>query len=108
MIIVYDTDSVGPYNEIVADMMENCGDPEEWKVWEEEYVSGSGDWAVGGEMDVQRFSTKQLAHDEFLKRMIVYEFLKFLDEVGDIECAVLATSLSRTKRPVLIKWIFRS
>lgn len=96
-------ETVDLYDNMVADMK---AENDDWAEWEKEYVSGTGDWAVGGEIDIKRFARKQDAYAEFLERMINYKFLDFFKDVGKFALEELCENLDQKNHVVLLKWVF--
>ena len=67
MSITYDTDTVGSWAEMKSYMDEPI---------DKDYVSGSGTWAIAGEMSTERFRTKPQAYGTFLARLLEHDQLE--------------------------------
>lgn len=67
MSITYDTDTVGSW----ANMKSYMDEPPS-----KDYVSGSGAWAIAGEMSTERFRTKPQAYGTFLAGLFEYDQLE--------------------------------
>lgn len=74
MSIEYDTETVGSWSEMSSYMDE----PEN-----KDYVSGSGPWAIKGEMSTTRYRTKPQAYGAFLTGLLKHDQLKdFLEQAS--------------------------
>ena len=88
----------------------------EKKDWEKEYVSGKGDWAVGGETNLDRYKTKEEAYKAFIDDLNSWgnnQFKEFLknakpEELQELMLGLGAKALGKgvDDKKILIRSIF--